>query len=319
MRERVLVTGGCGFIGAHLVRALIAEGRSVSVLDDLSTGSADRLPAGVDVTLHRGSVCDPAAVREAARGATRVLHLAGVVGMRLAAMERERAYAVAVDGTRAVLAETGEIPAVLFSSSAVYGMTGRAPVAEDTPVDPSALLAYDGGLPGYATGKRALETQGLEASSRGRSVLVVRPFNVVGPGQSARYGMVLPTLVARALAGEPLEVYDDGAQTRCFSEVGAWSRVLLRVMDVPAAWREGTNVVNLGSAQSASIGEVARAVLAITGSRSSLVHVPYSQVFPGRQDVRARVPDVTRVESWLGPVAWPGLDQVLRALVASAR
>lgn len=316
MGERVLVTGGCGFIGRWLVRALMARGDTLAVLDDLSTGSTDGLPAGV--TVHRGDVCDPATVRTAARGSQRVMHLAGVVGMRLAMGDRARAYSVAVEGTRAVLAQTGDVPVVLFSSSAVYGLTGDAPVPEDSPVDEDSLRAYDGGAQGYAAGKRALEHMGLAAAEGGRPVLLVRPFNVVGPGQSARYGMVLPTLVTRALAGEALEVYDDGAQSRCFSEVRAWNRTLLRVMDIPAAWKPGSNVVNLGSARSERIEDVARAVLALTGSRSPVVHVPYERVFPGRKDVRARVPDVTRVEGWLGPVDWPDLDTILRALVADA-
>lgn len=316
--RRVLITGGAGFIGGHLARRLLDEGSQVTVLDDLSTGREANLPAHPALRLVRGSATDPAAVR-AAGPADLVLHLAGVVGMRLAVHERERAYHVADAGTRTVLAETDAAPVLLFSSSAVYGGGAEQPVAERRPVRIEGLRLYDGGAPGYASGKWRLEQLGRAAARAGRRVLIVRPFNVVGPGQSGAYGMVIPTFVRRALDGLPLEVHDDGRQTRCFSHVRCFTDCIARLLRDPRAWARRALTLNVGCGQPASIGEAARIVLEETGSSSGVRHVPYAEVFPGRSDVRSRIPDAGRVRALLGETEWPGLRAIVRDVVASLR
>lgn len=315
---RVLVTGGCGFLGHHLVHRLVAEGHAVTVLDDLSTGRAEALPTG-PVTLIKGSILDRAALHEAAQGCTAVFHLAAVVGMRLAVSDRERAFHLSDEGTRLVLESTGDLPAILFSSSAVYGLTGSSAVNEDNTTGEAGCLAYDGGQPGYALGKWVLERHGQAAVTTGRPVLIVRPFNAVGEGQTPTYGMVVPRFIEQALKNEPITIYDDGGQSRTFSEVRCFTDCLWRLVHCPQVWTPPLNVVNIGTGESTTIENLAQLVREITGSSSELAYQPYSSVFPGKEDVRARVPDTQRLLSLIGPVAWPKLADIVRDLAEQAR
>lgn len=307
----VLVTGGCGFIGRPLVAALVARGCRVRVLDDLSTGTPGT-PPGAELTV--ASVLDEDAVRSAARGVDLVVHLAGVVGMRLATRERELAHRVAVEGTRLLLRHTGDAPAVLFSSSAVYGLSDSAtPMSERLPLERAVPLRYDGGSAGYATGKWELEQLGLLAA-RQRPVLVVRPFNVVGAGQVSRYGMVVPSFVQSALAGGTLTVHGDGRQTRCFSDVGEFVRLVVRLVETPQAWEAGGTVVNVGTTSRTSVLKLAELVVRTAG-RGNIRFRPYEEAFPGRTDVRHRVPDVSLLGELAGPARWPSIEEVVEATV----
>lgn len=312
-----LVTGGAGFLGSRLVRSLVAAGERVRVLDDLSTGDAANLAPGVE--LVRGCVLDERAVAAACAGVDRVVHLAGVVGMRLAVALRAAAHDTACHGTRHLLAATGEdVPFVLFSSSAVYGLSSLStPMREDREIGEEVPAAYDGHSVGYATGKWRAEQLVLAAQERGRRVLVVRPFNVVGDTQSSAYGMVLPTFVDAALAGEPITVYEDGLQRRCFADVDTFTRCVHRLLDTPRAWEPGGNVVNVGTTTEVEIGDLARRVLAATGSGSPVVHADYAAAFDGRTDVRRRVPCTRRLADLVGEVAWKDVDEVIDDLLAA--
>ena len=321
-RGLVLVTGGAGFVGHHLVARLLQDGNRVVVLDDLSTGSLQHLPAHERLGVVTGSVLDPAALGEAARGATLVFHLAGLVGMRRVVQDAALAYRVTAEGTVAVLAATGEAPAVLVSSSAVYGLSRRGPARESDPIVPADVLAYDAGTPGYACGKLELERLGRRAAAGDggrppRRVLVVRPFNVVGEGQSSAYGMVLPTFLDAAAAGRPLRVHGDGLQVRSFCEVGPFIDALLRLVECEAAWKLAGDPVNLGSPEPSTILDLARLVVAQTGSSSPLELVPYERDYPGRTDVAYRLPDVSRLEGLIGPTRWPTLPDVVARLALS--
>ncbi|MFI6699011.1 NAD-dependent epimerase/dehydratase family protein [Streptomyces sp. NPDC050509] len=310
----VLVTGGAGFIGSRLVRSLAAAGHPVRVLDDLTTGRPESVAFVPGATLVRGSVLDADAVAEAARGTGLVLHLAGVVGMRLAAQQAELAYAVGRQGTANVLAHTGDTPVVLVSSSAVYGLSdSSAELREERAVDRAVPLAYDGGSPGYATGKWEMERLGREAA-RHRSVLTVRPFNVVGPGQRGRYGMVVPTFFRQAWSGEPLTIHGDGSQRRCFTDIDQFTRRLLDLAATEAAWRPGANVFNIGSRTETTIAGLARLVLDATRSTAGSVHVPYESVFPGRTDVTGRVPCLDRLTAAVGETDWLSAAALVREM-----
>jgi UDP-glucose 4-epimerase len=315
-RESALVTGGCGFLGRHLVAGLVRQGYRVRVLDDLTTG---RPGASADVELIVGSVLDRTAVTRAAAGVGLVVHLAGLVGMRLATSRARAAYDIATLGTAQVLAATGDCPAVLYSSSAVYGVDGGEPMREDRHINRSIPLHYDGGTEGYATGKWELERLGRQQAAAGRPMLILRPFNVVGDGQSASYGMVLPTFIGQALTGRPMTVFGDGTQRRCFSDVTEATRLALRLLEQPDAWRPGAHPVNLGSASSITIQALAELVRAATGGRSRITHLPYESQFPGRVDVRTRTPDTTRLERLAGRSRWAPVAAVVDELVATAR
>jgi len=310
------VTGGCGFIGAWLVRSLSAAGARVTVVDDLSTGRAESVAGLPGVRVVVGSVLDAPLLRRLGGEATFVFHLAGIVGMRLAMAETAAAHRITVDGTANVLAATGDAPALLFSSSAVYGQGRPGESADERwPIRLEDLRAYDGGRLGYAAGKWELERLGAEARAAGRACLSVRPFNVVGPGQSAAYGMVLPRFMAAARAGEDLCVYDDGRQTRCFTDVRSFVRHLLALATTPRAYEVGP--INLGNPDSIAILDLARLVVEATGSRSEIRFEPYASVFPGRTDVRHRRPRVERAASLVGTLDWAPISSVVRELAAS--
>ena len=314
MWSHVLVTGGGGFIGSHLTEQLLRCGASVSVLDDGSTGPLEELPRHPRLSLHEGSVLNAGSLRRAADGAAAVFHLAGVVGMRLASLERERAYSVAVEGTRRVLAATPDLPIVLFSSSAVYGFRNDVPLPEDAAVNASELLDYDGGAPGYATGKGQLERLGHEAAARGRDVLIVRPYNIVGSRQSARYGMVLPTFVKQALQGRPLTIFGDGTQQRSFGDVSTFVDALLKIARDPGAWDPDRRVINIGNPKPISIYDLAQLVIRETRSAAGVRFIPYDRIYPGRRDVLERVPHVKRLRNWIGDPGWREMDDVVQAL-----
>jgi UDP-glucose 4-epimerase len=325
--RRVLVTGGCGFLGSHFVRHWIRTAGPAIVLDDLSAGNSANLPRSHAVEFIQGSVDDPDAVARAARDIDLVVHMASVVGMCAVTRSPQRAFHVSDVGTRCVLEATKNVPVVLVSSSAVYGLRMRRPAREDDvelscradhPGFAAPALAYDGGVPGYACGKRALETLGARSLRQGRKVLVVRPFNVVGQGQSSAYGMVLPSFVEAALRGSPLVVYDDGEQRRAFSDVETFTRCLIALAARLAAGGEAPVVLNIGCAASTSVRELAAAVQAEFGRPLELRHVPFARAFRGKEDVRVRAPDVARLESVLGRVRWASITEIVRSMVAAA-
>lgn len=319
--DHVLVTGGAGFIGRHLTRALRRRGKRVTVLDDLSCASA-REPQDPTIRFVRGSVLDAEAIDVAARDVQAIVHLAGIVGMRLATTLREKAYRISDEGTRLLLERTGERPVVLASSSAVYGLHEGGPVSEGATIGSEDALDYDGGKMGYAFGKLVLEAHGRAAKSH-RPAINIRPFNVVGTGQVSNYGMVIPTFIERARRGEPLVVYDDGLQTRSFSEVKTFVNALLDALDTSAAWAFEDGALNIGTQTATTISHLAAKVIArlcpdAEAASPVVIYKPYQQAFPGKRDVRSRVPDTSRLCSLIGEVAWPSLDDILDRLIASS-
>lgn len=318
--KTVLVTGGCGFIGHHLVSSLLREGARVRVLDDLSTGLLENLPQSPEVDFIRGSVVSTHDTSRAVDGVHFIFHLASVVGMRMVVERPHDTHAVSEIGTRNVLdCSSADVPVVLFSSSAVYGVAPRNPVSEDDIEGEDPCLGYDMGLRGYAAGKWKLETLGREAIADGRKVLILRPFNVAGVGQSGAYGMVLPRLVQKALKHKPLPVYDDGSQSRCFSEVLTFVDTLLRVARQPEQWASFGSCLNIGSEESTTILDLAKLVLDVTSSESEIEFKPFTEVYPDRKDVRKRIPDTARLRQLLGTVEWPSIRQIVESVVADER
>jgi UDP-glucose 4-epimerase len=308
----VLVTGGAGFLGHHLVRKLVGRGCRVRVLDDLSTGSRENLLQSGCAELVIGNVLDRSVVERAAEDVELVLHLAANVGMQRVQVDPQYTFHVSDEGTANIITATGDVPILLMSSSSVYGLEHCDCVRESEPLEWTQALAYDGGSVGYACGKQQLERLGLKAAASGRRVMVLRPFNVVGPGQSGAYGMVLPRFVEKALRGEPLSVYDDGRQSRCFSDVRTFVDCVSRLLETPEAWEHDRNPINLGSAESTCIQTLAELVLATTCSSSKIVHIPFKTRFPGKRDVRSRLPDTRRLEALLGAVQWPDIESIVQ-------
>lgn len=315
MNKKILVTGGAGFIGSWLVNRLLAAGNHIIVLDDLSSGDTDNLPTkNKHLEIIRGSVLDRKIVREATRDVDLIFHLAGVVGMRLATTQRDLSYRIAVEGTENILQNTDKVPAILFSSSAVYGYSKSGTSSESMELSREIPLEYDGGEAGYATGKWEMEQLALAAARQGRPILCIRPFNVVGPRQSHAYGMVLPTFVRRALTGKPLYIYDDGAQSRTFSEVDTFIECVIRLTENYATFDKVGNIINIGAEQAIKISELAQIVLEETDRAVPVQHLPYHSIFPNRHDVRWRAPNTARLYEAIGTVPWPNIRDIVRSV-----
>lgn len=316
--QRVLITGGAGFIGRHLVDAVARDAAEVRIFDDLSTGQRPEALAS-NVRLIVGDIRDAEALRAAAVGVDLVIHLAAAVGMQRAHARADEAYDISDRGTATVLAETGRTPVVLMSSSAVYGLETVGLADERTPLDESAALHYDAGKQGYACGKQRVEVLGQAARADGRAVMIVRPFNVVGPGQVGTYGMVLPRFIAQARAGEALTIFGSGSQTRSFGAVWTFVEVLTKLIERPEAWAADATPVNIGTDTETSVLRLAEIVRSACGSSSPLAFRPYESIYPGKRDVQSRRPDLRRLEALIGRVEWPDLETVVRRMLALAR
>lgn len=313
MSGTVLVTGGAGFIGSHVCERYLELGWHVAALDDLSTGAAKNvahLGAHPRFRLVEGSVRDAARVAALTAQADLVIHLAAAVGVRLIIEKPVHTIETNVGGTENVLAAAARAgrPVFLASSSEVYGKGAAVPFREDGDVllGPTVNHRWL-----YACSKLLDEFLALGYSrDTGLDVVVGRLFNTVGPRQTGRYGMVLPRLVAQALAGQPLTVYGSGRQTRCFTHVSDSVRAIVSLMEAPAARGQ---VVNIGSIDEVSILGLARMVLEVTGSRSEIRMVPYDEAYePGFEDMERRVPAVDRVRELIG---WRP-ERTLREIVA---
>ena len=276
---QVLITGGCGFIGSHLAERCLREGWRVSILDDLSTGSLDNVAAitshpGVECVI--GSVMNLPLLERLVDRCDFVAHLAAVVGVRLAMESPLRTIETNVHGTESVLraAACSRRPVLIASSSEVFGKNSNVPFREDADLTlgPTTTSRW-----GYACSKALDEFLAL-AFCREREVpaTILRFFNTIGPRQTGRYGMVVPTFVRQALTGQPLTVHGSGEQRRCFTYVGDVVEGLVRIM---RASNTAGEVINLGNDEEIAIGDLALRVLDIVGSKSSITYVPYESVY----------------------------------------
>ncbi len=289
-----LVTGGGGFIGSHLVESLVRAGRRVIIVDNFSTGRRSNL---TQVPADRIRVIEAdvsEAIPDFAPGQfDEIYHLAAAVGVRLVIEQPIRTIETNVHETSEVLeyAAGTSTPVLIASTSEVYGKSTKTPFAEDDDVvyGPTTLHRWS-----YACSKAIDEYLALAYHrEHGLPVSVVRLFNTVGPRQVGEYGMVLPRFVTAALAGEPLEVYGDGRQTRCFCDVRDVAGLLSVILSNPACTGR---VINLGSDKPIEIRQLAELVVRSLESDSPIVTVPYDRAFgEGFDDLRDRVPDLTRL------------------------
>jgi UDP-glucose 4-epimerase len=317
---RFLITGGAGFIGSHLVDALLLRGDEVSVLDSLSTGRLSNLAAASDsrrFTFTQGSVLDELAVDQAVRSCDVVVHLAAAVGVKLIVEEPLYSLTTNIKGAITVLeaAHRYRRKVMMASTSEIYGKNNSGPLNEqsDRILGSPAVARW-----AYSTSKAVDEILAY-AYHRERDLptIVVRLFNTVGPRQSPAYGMVIPRLMRQALAGEQLTVYGDGTQTRCFCHVADVVDALLRVLDEPVAIGD---VFNIGSSREISIQELAELIISRTGSSSAIVQLPYDVAYEvGFEDMARRVPDVEKLRRLTGWQARRSLEQVLDDVAAEVR
>ncbi|MCP4835507.1 MAG: NAD-dependent epimerase/dehydratase family protein [Phycisphaera sp.] len=315
----ILVTGGAGFIGSHLVDHLLEARANVVVVDDFSTGSPENLTramrvAGDRLVVHEGRVSEvlPTLDAEAFAGC---FHLAAAVGVRLVVDEPIRTIETNVHETSAMLefASRGKVPTLVASTSEVYGKGTRTPFAEDDDVvyGPTTMTRWS-----YACSKAIDEYLALAHHRQGLApTVVVRFFNTVGPRQSGEYGMVLPRFIEAAMAGRPLEVHGDGRQARCFCDVRDVVPALPRLLVDPDCHGR---VFNLGRDESIEIGELARTVRDRLKSSSGIRNVSYAEVFDsGFEDLRIRKPDLGRIRSAIDFRPVIELDRTIDDIAAS--
>ena len=301
LTPHVLVTGGAGFIGAHLVERLLADGEAVVVIDDLSTGSRDNLRAVAghkNLRVIESTVSGCAALPELVAGAKAIYHLAAAVGVDLVVKSPLHTLQTNLRETEVILKIAADhgVPLLLTSSSEVYGKSEKTEFSEtdDLLIGPPGQSRW-----GYACSKLVDEFLALAyGRERGLPVVVVRLFNTVGPRQTGRYGMVLPRFIAAAQRGEPVKVFGDGLQSRCFCLVTDTVEALIRLQNCPAARGE---VFNIGGAEEISIRELARRVIEVLGSTSEIESVPYVEAYaPGFDDMRRRKPNVEKLAATTG-------------------
>jgi nucleoside-diphosphate-sugar epimerase len=315
---RYLVTGGAGFIGSHLVEALTARGEAVSVLDNLSTGRAHNLTSVTkQIRFVHGSVLDALLVDELVSEVDVVVHLAAAVGVQLIVERPLHSLITNIRGSETVLeaAHRYRRKVLLASTSEVYGKSRGGSFSED---DDRMLGSTKVSRWSYSTSKAVDEVLAF-AYHRERNLptVVVRLFNTVGPRQTGAYGMVLPRLVEQAIAGQPLTVFGDGKQTRCFCHVGDVVGALLKLIEEPQA--EG-DVFNVGSTEEVSILRLAEMVIEATGSTSPICFIPYEQAYEqGFEDMRRRVPGISKIRDLVGWQPRSNLNEIISEVVSSAR
>ena len=318
--QTVLITGGAGFIGSHLVDALLENGRRVLVIDDLSTGSVDNIASQMqNPNFHfaRAGITDKIILDRLASQAGVIVHLAAAVGVQLIVERPVHTIETNVMGTEAVLqaALRYGCRVLLASTSEVYGKGSKLPFGEE---DDVLLGASSKSRWAYAASKMVDEFLGLAyLREYGLEVVPFRLFNTVGPRQTGRYGMVVPRFVRQALTGEPLTVYGDGTQTRCFCDVRDVVRALVDLARHPDA---PGRVYNIGSVEEVSIRALAERVKSLIHSDSPIINVPYAEAYaPGFEDMRRRLPDTSRLNALIGWQPHHNLDEILQTVVAYER
>ncbi len=317
---KVLITGGAGFVGSHLSERLLDDGHEVAVLDNLSTGSianVDRLKGRDGFTYVIDSVTNEALLAELIDRNDVVFHLAAAVGVKLIVEQPVHTIETNVHGTEVVLrtANKKKKLVVIASTSEVYGKSTAVPFREDADLTLGPSIKHRWA---YACSKLIDEFLALAYwKERKLPVIVVRLFNTVGPRQTGQYGMVLPTFVRQALAGQPITVFGDGTQSRSFTYVGDVVEGLVRLLAEPRAVGE---VFNIGNTGEVSIAELARKVKAMTGSSSEIQFIPYDQAYEaGFEDMPRRVPDITKIRNFVGYEPSLALDEIITRVIDHMR
>ena len=316
-----LVTGGAGFIGSHLCERLVAEGWDVYVLDDLSTGADENVAAlrgHPRFHLVVESVLSTTVVNELVYKCDVVYHLAAAVGVRLIVEQPVHTLVTNVQGTENVLEYCNRFGkrVLVASTSEIYGdhRELRPLIEEDRRIyGPTTSRRW-----AYADSKAVDEFLALAyQQERGLDCVIVRLFNTVGPRQSGQYGMVIPRFVERALRGEPLEVYGDGSQTRCFCHVQDSIRALQTLVESGDFSGE---IFNVGATDPIRIVDLAERVIELTESASEIVQIPYESVYEhGIEDMLHRVPSIEKVRAAIGWEPTQSLDEILRDVVDEQR
>ncbi len=323
-KQRALITGGAGFIGSHLAEALLARGDTVTIIDDLSTGRFENIRPLVehphfhfaidtitnDIVMDRlVSECDV------------IFHLAAAVGVELIVHDPVRVIETNVLASHAILQAAARYrkKILLVSTSEIYGKATKVPFSEDDDrvLGPTTTARWS-----YSDSKAIEEFLGLAYYRKiGLPTVICRLFNTVGPRQTGQYGMVVPRFVQQALRGDPITVYGDGRQSRCFCNVKDVVRAMVALIDCPQA---AGQVFNVGNTQEITIFELAQKVLQLTGASAPfderIVLIPYAQAYePGFEDMQRRIPDIRKIKQFIGWEPQVSLEDTLRQVIGFYR
>lgn len=317
---RALITGGAGFIGSHLAESLLGAGHGVTIVDDLSTGrfeNISHLTGLPGLQFVAETITNEMITDRLIRECDVVFHLAAAVGVQLIVSDPVRVIETNIFGTHAILKLANRYRKKVFlaSTSEIYGKGNHAPFKED---DDRILGPTTRSRWCYSASKGVDEFLALAYwKEKALPVVIFRLFNTIGLRQTGQYGMVVPRFVSQALKGDPISVYGDGQQSRCFCDVSDAARAIIELADCPKAVGE---VFNIGSTTEITILELARRVKALTGSRSEIVFVPYEKAYEkGFDDMRRRVPDISKVSHVIGWTPRLSLDESLERIIAYTR
>ena len=314
--KRNLITGGAGFIGSHLCELLLAQGESVVVLDNLSTGDYRHI---APLESHPGFTCivdevqNDALMEQLIRDCDCIYHLAASVGVRLVIERPTECLVNNIIGTEVVLRYACRYrrPVLITSTSEVYGKSNKTPFSEtdDSILGPTCKSRW-----GYAASKAIDEFLALAYfEEKLLPVVIVRLFNTVGPRQTGRYGMVIPNFVQQALKNEPITVFGDGKQTRCFAHVKDIVPAMEKLLAHPEARGK---VFNRGSQEEVTIMELAERIIALTGSKSEIRLIPYAEAYSeGFEDMLRRVPDLSKTNALIGYKPKHNLETIINDII----
>ena len=312
---KYLITGGAGFIGSHLVEKLISKGDQVVVFDNLSTGSASNL-SGIKgkIKFEQGNILDKAVIDKLVSESDYVVHLAAALGVLNIVNKPLESLRTNLQGSEVVLEASDKYrkPVLIASTSEIYGKNDKVPLNEE---DDRIIGHPLKSRWSYSEAKAVDESLAYFYYLENKlPIRIVRFFNAVGPRQVGHYGMVVPRFISAALKNEPLSVYGSGDQIRCFCHVDDAVRALLLVMDSEKAVGE---VFNIGNNQQITIMELAKKVIELTGSTSTIEKIAYENAYPeGFEDMQRRVPDISKIKQVLGWEPKINLDQIVKDIAA---
>jgi len=308
----VLITGGAGFVGSHLAETLLQRGQHVTIIDDLSTGSMENFAHIRQFPHFRfaiETIMNEAVMDRLVSECDMIYHLASAVGVELIVNRPVEVIERCILGSEVVLkiANRYKKKVLITSTSEVYGKSSKVPFSEDDDriLGPTIRSRWS-----YSCSKAIDEFLALAYHKEKQlPVVLVRLFNTVGPRQTGQYGMVVPRFVQAAMNNQPIRVYGDGTQSRCFGYVGDVVNAMTALVEHPGAVGQ---IFNIGSNEEISIMELAQKIKTITGSQSEIVKIPYEQAYEqGFEDMARRVPDLTKIKKIIGYAPKTKLDEII--------